>query len=173
MWFSHLRHREQVCKHNRAIETQPDAAIWLLWDWGVVQKRVATAWKWGLRGVQESKAFPALPFLPGWFSGSKPFPSQHSWSRKANEDLLTICCHANIYALLKATLLALIPRDFVYDTFSFIFTGVGWMEIFLNGSSKETLHKKRKTQDNSFTFSKKNWFLAFSVLIADINRFGS
>lgn len=50
-----------------------------------------------------------------------------------------ICCHANIDAFLKATFLALISRDFVYDTFSFIFTGIGWMEIFLNGSSKETL----------------------------------
>lgn len=62
---------------------------------------------------------------------------------QANEEhLLTVCCHANIDAFLKATFLALVASDFVYDAFSFIFAGIRWMKTFLNGSSKETLNKK-------------------------------
>lgn len=75
-----------------------------------------------------------------------PFsPVNTPWiGSKGSKLLLTICCHANVDAFFKATFLALISCNFVYDTLSFIFTGVGRMEIFLNGSSKETLHEKER-----------------------------
>lgn len=71
-------------------------------------------------------------------------PVNTLWLWSKGRRLLTICCHANVDAFFKATFLALISGDFVYDTFSFIFTGIGWMEIFLNGSSKETLCEKER-----------------------------
>lgn len=71
-------------------------------------------------------------------------PVNTPWIWSKGRRLLTICCHANVDAFFKATFLALISCNFVYDTFSFIFTGIGWMEIFLNGSSKETLHEKER-----------------------------
>lgn len=86
-----------------------------------------------------------LSFLPGccpWATLS-PVATPWIWS-KGSKLLLTICCHANVDAFFKATFLALISCNFVYDTLSFIFTGIGWMEIFLNGSSKETLHEKER-----------------------------
>lgn len=67
---------------------------------------------------------------------------------------LTICCHANKDAFFEATFLALISCYFVYHTFSFIFTGIGWMEVFLNGSSKKSLSaKENKEGINILQFS--------------------
>lgn len=59
--------------------------------------------------------------------------------KKKKKNILTICCHANKDTFFEATFLALISCYFVYHTFSFIFTGIGWMEVFLNGSSKKSL----------------------------------
>ena len=85
-------------------------------------------------------------------------PINTPWIRKRGKRLLTICCHANIDAFFKATFLALISRNFVYDTFSFIFTGIGWMEIFLNGSPKETLHEKERPKTTVSYFLEINDF---------------
>lgn len=64
--------------------------------------------------------------------------------KKNQENILTICCHANKDTFFEATFLALISCYFVYHTFSFIFTGIGWMEVLLNGSSKKTLGARNK-----------------------------
>jgi hypothetical protein len=72
----------------------------------------------------------------------KPLPLHTSQYHVNEEHVLTVCCHANIDAFLKATFLALVAGDFVYDALSFIFTGIRWMETFLNGSSKEALNEK-------------------------------
>lgn len=54
-------------------------------------------------------------------------------------EVLTICCHANSDALFETTFLALVPCYFVYHAFSFIFTGIAWVKIFLNSSPEKAL----------------------------------
>lgn len=54
-------------------------------------------------------------------------------------EILTICCHANSDALFETTFLALVPCYFVYHAFSFIFTGIAWVKIFLNSSPEKAL----------------------------------
>lgn len=70
---------------------------------------------------------------------------QRAKLKEEKRNLLTICCHANIDAFFEATFLTLVSCHFVYHTFSFIFTGIGWMEIFLNGSSKKSLSGKENS----------------------------
>jgi hypothetical protein len=111
-------------------------------------------------------------FFPAWLILNQTLPQSTLLEYEANEDLLTICCHANIDAFLKATFLALISRDFVYNTFSFIFTGIRWMEIFLNGSSKETLHEKEKPKTTVSCFLKINDSSILCSHIYESNCFG-
>lgn len=97
------------------------------------------------RGVYESQTLSTkvLVFFVDLEPSLPPAPPVNTPQYQANEEhLLTVCCHANIDAFLKATFLALVASDFVYDAFSFIFAGIRWMKTFLNGSSKETLNKK-------------------------------
>lgn len=100
----------------------------------------------GGKGVCESRIYPQRFLLSLLMLNQNlpPTPAPvHTSQYQANEEqLLTVCCHANIDAFLKATFLALVTGDFVYDALPFIFTGVRWMETFLNGSSKETLNEK-------------------------------
>lgn len=52
---------------------------------------------------------------------------------------LTVGGHSHRDALLEATFLALVSGHFVNDTFSLVLTGVGRVEIFLDGPPEETL----------------------------------
>lgn len=135
-----------------SLTSVPQPSSGCLWSQALMAKvgwkPTSHGWEWGsLKGLGAcplSTAF-LLSFLPGccpWATLS-PVATPWIWS-KGSKLLLTICCHANVDAFFKATFLALISCNFVYDTLSFIFTGIGWMEIFLNGSSKETLHEKER-----------------------------
>lgn len=53
--------------------------------------------------------------------------------------ILTICCHADLDALLEATLLALVPCDFVNDAFGLILARVRRVQVLLDGSPEEAL----------------------------------
>lgn len=80
-------------------------------------------------------------------------------NEEKEKNILTICCHANKDTFFEATFLALISCYFVYHTFSFIFTGIGWMEVFLNGSSEKSLSVINKyIGKHNYCVIFSNWF---------------
>lgn len=64
---------------------------------------------------------------------------------KLKRKQLTVHGHAHRDALLKTAQLALVARDLVNDAATFIFTGVGWMEVLLDGAAEETLKRRKKS----------------------------
>lgn len=129
----------------------PSPVVWMSWEAGDGEGRMEIAQPWLAGRVPGNAGCPLLVHMGSRFPPClvhllEPiFPPVNTlWLWSKGRRLLTICCHANVDAFFKATFLALISGDFVYDTFSFIFTGIGWMEIFLNGSSKETLCEKER-----------------------------
>lgn len=54
---------------------------------------------------------------------------------------LTVHGHAHGDALLEAAQLTLVACDLVDDAAAFVLAGVGRMEVLLDGSAEETLHK--------------------------------
>lgn len=62
---------------------------------------------------------------------------------------LTVHGHAHRDAFLKAAQLALVARDLVDDAATFIFTGVGRMEILLDGPTEKTLRRRKGEQVSS------------------------
>lgn len=70
-------------------------------------------------------------------------------SLKTNKQKLTVHGHAHRDAFLKAAQLALVARDLVDDAATFIFTGVGRMEILLDGPTEKTLRRRKGEQVSS------------------------
>lgn len=68
---------------------------------------------------------------------------------KTNKKKLTVHGHAHRDAFLKAAQLALVARDLVDDAATFIFTGVGRMEILLDGPTEKTLRRRKGEQVSS------------------------
>lgn len=56
-----------------------------------------------------------------------------------NKQLLTVSRHANRNALLEATFLALVSRHPVNDAFALVLTGVGGVQVLLDGPPEEPL----------------------------------
>jgi len=113
------------------------------------QQKLTPLWEW-FDAMSIILWYKSLTTKKCWhFSALTVFTNQHTFSKHTHQkkrekkenqkNILTICCHANKDTFFEATFLALISCYFVYHTFSFIFTGIGWMEVFLNGSSKKTL----------------------------------
>lgn len=70
-------------------------------------------------------------------------------SLKTNKKKLTVHGHPHRDAFLKAAQLALVARDLVDDAATFIFTGVGRMEILLDGPTEKTLRRRKGEQVSS------------------------
>lgn len=81
--------------------------------------------------------------LPACFTHSY---TQHVY---ASTVTLTVGRHPHGDALLEATFLALVPGHFVDDALPLVLTGVGRVEILLDGPPEETLesgHARKKTR---------------------------